>query len=276
LVSAFQKNNERYSTTPRAVEHIHATAIVDPCAQVSPSATIGPYAIVGPDVVLENRVVIGAHAVLEGHLVLEDDVQVSPFVCIGQPPQDQKCRGEGTGVHIGPRTIIREFTTINRGTLYDTRCTRVGADGLIMAYCHLAHDVVLGDRVVLSNHTTLAGHVKAEDEVTCGGNTAVHQHCRLGRGCFVAAGAMVERDVPPFCRVFGDRAKLVGPNLRGLRRIGLAESRIRAVKNAYKELFRTTSTLEDTLRVVTSKWPDSEEVRHLIEFIRASERGICR
>lgn len=255
---------------------IHPTAIIDPRASLAEGVTVGPFAVIGPHVTLAARCVIGPHAVLEGPLWMGEEGVVSAFSCIGGPPQDRKYNGEPTALYIGPRAQIREHVTIHRGTVQGRKETRLGSDVLVMANAHIAHDCVLGDRVTLANASLLAGHVTLQDDVITGGLACFHQHVTVGRGAFIAAGAMVERDVPPYCRAAGDRAALVGLNLIGLQRSGLDPKALARLRAAYLLLFRTDAPLAQTSQEAATRWPDDPFVLHLLDFIKTSARGLCR
>jgi len=253
----------------------HPTAVVEPSAQRDPGCTIGPFTVIGPRVHLHTHVHISAHCVIEGPTSIGAHSTVAPFASLGGAPQDRKYQGEPSRLDIGQRAVIREYVTINRGT-GDQGRTLLGDDVMIMAYAHIAHDCQLGHRVTLANNTTLAGHVHLDDDVITGGMVAFHQHVRVGRLAFAAAGAMVERDVPPFCRVAGDRAKLVGLNLIGLRRHGLDRDRRQRLHQAYRALFRDDLALEQALTEVAQRWPNDPDVFAMLDFIRHSQRGLCR
>lgn len=259
-------------------ERIHPLAAVDPRARLQPDTEVGPFAVVGPEVVAQPGVVIGPHAVLDGRVELGRDVRISPFACVGTAPQDRRYRDTPSGVRIGAGAVVREYVTINRGT--GLGWTHIGEHALIMANSHVAHDCHVGDRVVMANGATLAGHVTLDDDVTLGGLVAVHQHTRVGRLAFLAGGAMVERDVPPYCRVAGDRARLCGLNLVGLRRAGLDASALRVLRAAYRALFRTREPLAQALASLRSSLGQASgaqtHVRELLDFVTQSERGICR
>jgi UDP-N-acetylglucosamine acyltransferase len=256
---------------------IHPTAVVAKGAEIDPSAEIGPYCIIGP------RVKIGAGTRLLSHVVVDNDTTVGernvihPFATIGGVPQDLKFRGEPARLVIGDENVIRESVTMNIGTEAGDMETRVGSHCLVMAYAHVAHDCVLGDHVILSNSAGLAGHVSLGDHVILGGIAGIHQFCRVGRFGFLAGGAMAALDVPPFCIAHGDRAQLVGVNVVGLRRAGWPRQKIKVVRQAFQQLFRT-----DTARLVALERVEAElatdehpEVAEMVDFIRASERGVC-
>lgn len=254
---------------------VHPTAIISPEAELHPDVEIGPWVQVGPACTLEAGCQILAHSVLERRVHLDEGARVGPYAVVGTAPQ---IRGEPFlegGVRVGKRTVIREFTTINAGSPRDTGWTVIGDDVLVMAYSHIAHDCVLGDRVVMSNGTTLAGHVRCESDVTMGGMVAVHQYVRLGRHAFAAAGAYVERDVPPFCRVAGDRASLAGLNTVGLRRHGFAEDTRKMLSSLYRTLFRTDKPLASALLEAREHFHGEPLALELINFAESSERGLC-
>ena len=255
---------------------IHPSAIVDADADIAVNAEVGPYAVIGAGVRVGARCRVGSHVVLEGPLSIGEDCKISSFACIGAPPQDLKYAGEKTSVQIGARCTLREFVTVHRGTATGDGVTTIGDDALIMAYAHIAHDCRLGDRVVLANSTTLAGHVVLDDDVMTGGMVAFHQFVHVGRHAFIAASAMVERDVPPFCRVFGDRAKLVGLNALGLKRRGFSHDARSRLSAAYKALFRNDRPLSTLLEEVSTCWADDDNVQEMVRFVRESQRGICR
>ncbi len=254
---------------------IHPTAVVDPSAELG-RVRIGPYAVVGPRVVLHDDVVLDAHAVVLGPTVLGSGCRVHAFACLGGDPQDLKYRGETTRLEVGPRNTFRENVTVSRGTAHGGGVTRIGADNLFMASSHVAHDCVVGDGCVMANCASLAGHVEVGDGAVIGGLVGVHQHVRVGRLAMLGGGAMVAQDVPPFMLVQGDRARLHGLNVIGLRRAGVASEALRALRRAYRELFQRGRPLRIAIEEVERQEPDVPEVRELLAFLRGSTRGICR
>jgi UDP-N-acetylglucosamine acyltransferase len=259
--------------------HLHPTAIIDPRAHLGPDVEVGPFSVIGPDVSLGAGCVIGPHVVIEGPTTLGPGCRVSPFAALGGPPQDRKYAGEPTQLLVGARAQIREHVTIHRGTIQGAGHTQIGDDALIMASSHIAHDCIIGQRVTLANATLLAGHVTLHDDVITGGAVAIHQHVTIGRLAFLAANAMVERDVPPFCRAAGDRAALVGLNAVGLQRAALPPDAILALHRAYKALFRTDTPLTAALTLTSSTYPDDPFIQHLLSFIHDSlqrDRLLCR
>ena len=201
-----------------------------------------------------------------------DGNRVYQFASIGAPPQDMKYRGEPTRLEIGDR----ESVTVHRGTSRGGGTTRIGSEGLYMAYSHVAHDCVIGDHVIMANGATLAGHVTIEDHAIVGGLVAIHQHARIGESAMLGGGAMVVMDIVPFCTAVGDRARLAGPNVVGLKRRGLDDEAVRTVRRAYRVLFQSKLRLEDALVRLRAEFPDSREVAHMVGFIEGSQRGICR
>jgi UDP-N-acetylglucosamine acyltransferase len=259
---------------------IHPTAIVDPQAQLDSSVEVGAYSIVGPDVTIGAGSKIGPHVVVQGHTSIGSDNTIFQFASIGAAPQDKKYAGEPTRLEIGDRNTIREFVTINLGTVQDGGVTRIGNDNWIMAYVHIAHDCQLGNHITMSNNATLAGHVFLGDWVVMGGFTTVHQFCHIGAYAMTAFTAAVAQDVPPFVTAAGNRAAPVGINSVGLQRRGFSSDQIMAIKRAYKLIYRAGLSLEEAkaaLRAEEEKTPDAAMyLRQLREFIEASPRGIIR
>ena len=255
---------------------IHPTAIIDPRATIHATATIGPYCVVGPHVTLEEEVVLAAHVVVEGPTRLGARNRVFPFASLGTAPQARDYHGEPTRLEVGEGNIIREYVTMNRGTQAGQGVTRVGRNGIFMAHAHIAHDCTVGDGVVLANSVALAGHVRIDDHAVLGGLAAVHQFARVGTHALVGGGAMVSQDVPPFTLAQGDRARLKGLNLVGLRRAGFPPDVIQALKVAFRWLFRAGLRRADALSRVENAYGDIPEVQTLLEFIQESSRGVCR
>lgn len=252
---------------------IHATAIIDPQAEVAASATVGPHAIVGPGVRVGERVRISSHVRLERDTRVGDDCVVYHGAVLGTDPQDLKYDGEPSRLEIGPRTTIREYCTLNRGT-GENGVTRVGSDCLLMAYVHVAHDCVLGDRVVLANGVQLGGHVEIGDHATIGGLTGVHQFVRIGAHAFVGACSKPTQDVPPYLLVDGHPCVARGVNVVGLKRRGFETAVLRRLRTVYRTVYKSTRNVGDAVDEIAA-WEDrGPEVDHFLDFIRASERGI--
>jgi UDP-N-acetylglucosamine acyltransferase len=216
---------------------VHPTAIVAPGARVAPDVSIGPWCSVGPDVVLEAGVRLISHVVVDGHTTIGAGAVLYPFCTVGLPPQDLKYKGEPTRTVIGPRTQVREHCTIHRGTVTGTGITRVGADCLLMAVVHVAHDCELGDGVIVANNVVMGGHVTIGDGAVIGGATALHQFVRIGRAAMVGGASGVEADVIPFGTVLGNRARLTGLNMVGLKRRGVDRAGLHRLRAAFRLLF---------------------------------------
>ncbi len=252
---------------------IHPSAIVDGGARLGENVEIGPFAIVGPDCEVGDGCVLAARATLERNVRLGSDVRVGSGTILGGDPQDLKYRGEETWVEIGDSTVIREYTTIHRGTVESHR-TVVGSGTFIMSYVHLGHDCRVGDGVIISNSVQLAGHVHVDDGAIVSGLTAVHQFTRVGRQAFVGGCSRVVKDVPPFLKAVGNPVRLYGLNSVGLQRSGMDAEALKALKSAYRLLFRSDMNLSQALARVREEVPDLPEVRQFLDFIEASERGI--
>ena len=256
---------------------IAPTALVSPGAVIAAGCRIGPFCIVGPGAVLEEGVDLASHVVLDGDVRLGAGVKVAPFATIGLPPQDLKYKGQPTRVEIGPRTQIREHVTIHRGSVGGEGVTRVGADCLLMVGAHVAHDCTLGDRVILANNVLLAGHVTIGDTVFVGGGAAIHQFVRIGRHSVIGGVTGVEGDVIPYGSAMGNRARLVGLNLIGLKRRGFTRPQIHALRAAFRSLFRSPGVFEERVAATEAAFGADPLVAEVIAFLRAdSKRGLCR
>ncbi|MBI4690988.1 MAG: acyl-ACP--UDP-N-acetylglucosamine O-acyltransferase [Nitrospirae bacterium] len=255
---------------------IHKTAIIDPKASIDEGVFIGPFCIVGEGVKLKKGVRLSSNVIIEGNTEIGENCQIYPFAGIGLPPQDLKYKGEKTGVRIGSNNIIREYVTIHRGSVGGDGITGIGNNNFLMAYVHIAHDCKIGNNVIMTNLATLAGHVVVEDYAYIGGIVAVHQFTRIGGYSMVGGFSGVGQDIPPYTMASGPRAKLFGLNSIGLKRQGFPDSTINNLKKAYKIIFREKHTLKEALKKVQKEFPDSKEIRHLVEFIEKNKRGICR
>ena len=255
---------------------IHPSAVVDPAARIASDVVIGPYAVVGSDVEIDKGCWIGSHVVLSGATRLGANNRVFPFASLGTDPQDKKYDNEPTRLEIGSGNTIREYVTINRGTVQDTGVTRIGDDNWIMAYVHIAHDCRIGDHTVLANNATLAGHVQIGDYVTLGGATLIHQFCRIGEQAFTAYGARINKDVPPFVMVSEGKARPRGLNIEGLKRRGYSEHRIRELKEAYRILYRSDLALEQAVDQLRQMESDNNDVTRLREFVESCDRSLVR
>ena len=256
--------------------NIHPTAIISPDAQLEEGVEIGPYVVIGSDVKIGKNTVIGPHAVIDDYVQIGEGNRIFQFCSIGAPPQDLKFDGEKTRVIIGNFNTIREFVTIHRATTADIGVTIIGDHNLLMAYCHVAHNCKLGDRIIMSNAATLAGHIHIEDYAIISGLSGVHQFCRLGAHCMIGGASAVVKDVPPYCIAQGNHAKLFGLNLIGLKRRNFSEKTINAIKDAYRIIFRSDLLLEAAIKRAQDEVEDIPEVNHFIKFIKESTRGVCR
>lgn len=252
---------------------VHPTAIIDPDAQIAASVRVGPYAVIGPGVEVEERVQIGPHAYLERDTRVGEDCRIGCGAVLGTDPQDLKYAGERTFLEVGPRTVIREYATLNRGTAVSGK-TLVGADGLIMAYAHVAHDCRIGNHVVLANAVNMGGHVQIDDWATVGGVTAIHQFVHIGCHSFVGGGSRLPQDVAPYVTVAGNPCAAYGLNTVGLRRRGFPPATMAALRVAYRRIFQSDHNIGQALDALEADGAHGQEVEHLITFIRSSRRGI--
>lgn len=252
---------------------IHPTAIVDPDADLADGVKVGPYAIIGPEVTVGSGTEIGPQVLIEQKTTVGEGCRIFKGAVLGTDPQDLKFDGEDTWLHVGDRTMIREFATLNRGTAAEGK-TQVGSDCVLMAYTHVAHDCVLGDHVILSNAVNMAGHVTIDDWVIVGGLTPIHQFVRIGAHAFVGGGSRIPQDVPPFCRAAGNPPKLYGLNSVGLERRGFSSEVRRALKQAYRTVLMKGLTVTKGVEKARAEAEGVEEVLHFLDFIAASDRGI--
>ena len=252
---------------------IHPTALVSRKAEVAPDVEVGAFAIIGDTCVVPSGCIIAPRATLERNVTLGQNVQVGMGTILGGPPQDLKFAGEETTVEIGEGTVIREFTTINRGTAHSFKTT-VGRNCLLMSYVHLAHDCHIGDNVILSNVVQLAGHVVVDDKAIISGLSAAHQFVRIGRQSFIGGMSRVSKDIPPFLKAVGNPVKLYGLNTVGLQRSGMEEDTIRELKRAYRMLFRSEMNVTQAIERAQTELEPLAEVKELIRFVEASERGV--
>ena len=256
---------------------IHQTAIIAPGAELDSSVTVGPYAVIGEHVKVGKGTTIGPHTVIEGHTEIGCDNQIFQFASIGAIPQDLKFAGEISYLKIGDRNRIREFVTIHLGTEDGCGVTTVGNDNLFMAYAHVAHDCIVKNHVILANAATLAGHVEVDDYAILGGLSAVHQFARIGCHVMASGGSMIGQDIVPYAIVQGDRAKVVGLNLTGLKRRGFSSEALSNIKKMYKIVFRSNLKLEAAILQIDEQFDGSAlEVATYLDFLKKSERGLAR
>lgn len=258
------------------MSRIHTTALVDPRAELDLDVEVGPYSIIGPKVKIGKGTRIKSHVVVEGNTTIGEGNHIFQFSTVGSVPQDLKYKGEESQLIIGSYNVIREFASLNPGTSGGGMLTRIGDRNLMMMYCHIAHDCIIGSHSVIANGATLGGHVIIEDYVIAGGLVGVHQFVRVGTGSILGAGSMVSKDIPPYCNATGDRVRLRGLNLEGLRRRGFSKDQIDALKKAYRIIFQSGLKTREALQKVRTEIPQTREVGHMIRFIESSERGVCR
>jgi UDP-N-acetylglucosamine acyltransferase len=251
-------------------------ALVSPQAQLAADVTVGPFSIIGPGVEIGSRTVVGPHVVINGPTRIGADNRFFQFASIGDAPQDKKYNGEPTRLEIGERNVFRESCTVNRGTMQGAGITRIGNDNLFMAYSHVAHDCIVGDKVIFANCAALAGHVEIGDWVILGGLTAVHQYVKIGAHAFLAGGAIVQRDVPPYVMVAGNPAEPHMVNSEGLKRRGFDEEQVRNIRNAYRVLYRSDLKLAEALKKLKPLSETRVEIKAFTDFITSSTRSIVR
>jgi UDP-N-acetylglucosamine acyltransferase len=257
--------------------NVHPTAIVDSCSKVHPSCLIGPYCVIGAEVELGEGCHLISHVVVEGPSKIGAKNRFYPFSSIGLAPQDLSYKGEPTRLEIGDHNQIREFVTISRGTVKGAGVTRVGSHNLIMAYCHIAHDCVIGDHIIMANAATLGGHVIVEDWATVGALCPVHHFVRIGAYSFMGGGTTVTRDVLPFSKTAAARdTHAYGLNAIGLERHGFSKERIRKIHHAYKVLLASKLNTSQALEKLKAEADRSEDIDRLIRFIEESERGVIK
>lgn len=254
---------------------IHPTAVIHAKARLGSACEIGPYCVIGEHVELGARCRLHSHVVIDGYTRLGEDNEVFPFTSIGLQTQDLKWKGGFTRTEIANRNTFRECVTVNSATSED-QATVIGSDNHILAYSHIAHDVILGDHVIMSNVATLAGHVVVEDYAVVGGLAAIHQFCRIGKMSIIGGCSKVVQDVPPFMLVDGNPAETRTVNKVGLERNGLPEETQAALRQAFKILFREGLTIPNSLARIEKEVALVPEVQHLLQFVRASERGISK
>jgi len=255
---------------------IHPTAIVSDSAKIAADVEIGPYSIVGDNVEIGSGTRIDSHVVINGPTTIGEDNHIYQFASIGDDPQDKKYADEPTRLLIGDRNTIREFTTISRGTVQDVGDTILGDDNWIMAYVHIAHDCVIGNKTIMANNVTLAGHVHVDDWVIFAGFSGAHQFSRIGAHAFLGMYAGVNRDVPAYLMVAGQPAVPRGINSEGLKRRDFSEEQIRNIKNAYRLVYRKGLKLDEAINEIDELSKTQPELVIFLESLRSSERGIIR
>ena len=263
-------------TVKAHLTRVHPTAIIHPEAELAADIVVGPYAMIDEKVRIGSGCLIHGHCHIAPYTTIGDRCEIYSFASVGTPPQDLKFDGRRTETIIGNDNVIREFATINRGSVGGEEVTRIGNHGLFMAYSHVAHDCIIGDYVIMANAATLGGHVVIQDYATVGGLSAVHQFVRIGTHAFIGGKTGVVKDIPPYVLVSGHRARLHGLNTVGLQRKNFPDNVVKALKDCYRTVFRQGMPIDTALEEVESKFGAVEEVRILVDFIRGSQRGITR
>lgn len=254
----------------------HPAAVVDRAAELDDDVEVGAYSVIGPGARIGKGTRIKSHVVVEGNTSIGRDNVIHQFATVGSPPQDLKYRGEDSRLVIGDGNTIREFASLNPGTAGGGMVTRIGRRNLLMMQSHIAHDCILGDDNIVANGAMLGGHVVVEDYVIIGALVGVHQFVAIGSGAIVGAGSMVSKDVPPYCNATGDRVRLRGLNLEGLRRRGFDKGRVEAIRRAYRILFRSNLKVREALDRIRGEVPRTCEVDRIVAFVENSRRGVCR
>lgn len=255
---------------------IHPQAIIDPSAKIADDVSIGPFTVIGADVEIGSGTTVASHVVINGPTKIGKDNEIFQFASVGEKPQDLKFDNEPTELIVGDRNRIREYVTLHRGTPGGGNVTRIGNDNLFMASSHVAHDCVLGDHIILANATALAGHVIVDDHAILGGYTTVHQFTRIGAHAFTGFSTAIDRDVLPFFTVAGNRARAVGINKEGLKRRDFSPESIRALQDAFKLLIKSSCSHKVALEKVEELARQDKNVRMMLDFLDASERGWIR
>lgn len=256
---------------------IHGTALVSPKAKIGEGVSIGPYSIVGPDIEIGKGTILHAHVYLDGHIVIGEDNEFYPYCVVGTPPQDLSYKNQPTKVKIGNGNTFREFVSIHRGTVKDKEVTTIGDHSLFMAYVHVGHDTIIGDHCVFANSINFGGHVKIGHRCVMGGDSSVAQLVTLGKGCYVGGASIVDRDVPPFCIALGDRARLKGVNIIGMKRQGFEKALISEIVDFYRmmEVSKLSSKAFVDREELMADFKDNEIIKEMVEVIRKSEIGIA-
>ncbi len=256
---------------------IHSTAIIHSGARLGAGVSVGPYSIIGEHVEIGDNTRIGPHVVISGHTRIGCDNRIFQFSSIGEIPQDKKYAGEPTRLEIGDRNTIREYCTLNLGTVQDAGVTRVGDDNWIMAYVHIAHDCQVGNKTIFANNAQLAGHVHVGDWAIFGGYTGVHQFCRVGAHTMTAVGTVILQDVPPYVMAAGNSATPYGINAEGLKRRGFSPDALMVLKRAYRTLYKSGLTLDEAkAKLEEDAKMHPAEIQPILDFLAVSKRGIIR
>lgn len=255
---------------------IHETAIIDPKAELAADVQVGPYSVIGPDVRIDSGTIVGPHAVINGPTTIGKDNHIFQFASVGEQCQDKKYNGEPTGLEIGDNNTIREFVTLQRGTIQDRGMTSIGSGNLFMAYVHVGHDSVVGDDIIFANNATLAGHVTVGNGAILGGFTGIHQFCQVGAFSMSGMFSAVNKDIPAFVMVQGNMASAHGMNYEGMRRRGYSKALINSLRKAYKIVYRSNLGLAEAIETLEQSAEPSPEMALFIDSLKNSKRGITR
>jgi UDP-N-acetylglucosamine acyltransferase len=270
-------NDIQTTASPASTAFIHPTSLVEPGAVLGAGVRIGPFCTIGAQARIGDGAHLMSHVVIDGDTSIGADVVIYPFCTVGLAPQDLKYKGEATRVEIGARTQLREHCTVHRGTVTGTSITRIGTDCLLMAVVHVAHDCDIGNGVIIANNVVMGGHVSIGDNAVIGGAAAIHQFVRIGRAAMVGGVSGVEADVIPFGSVIGNRARLAGLNIIGLRRRGVDRAQLHIVRDAFAILFRRGGVFADRVAEVRARYTDDPLVTEILAFIdQDSRRGLIR
>jgi UDP-N-acetylglucosamine acyltransferase len=258
------------------VSNIHETALVDPAAEIADDAEIGPFSVIGPKVRIGAGSWIGAHVVVTGRTTIGENTRIFHSASMGEEPQDKKYGGEDTELVIGDNTTIREMCTFSRGTVEGGGKTVVGNNNWIMACVHIAHDCILGDNIIMANNTSLAGHVTIGDWAILSGYSLIHQFCTVGEHSFTSFASYVNRSIPPYVTVSGEKAKARGVNTEGLRRRGYSAEQIQQIRRAYKLLYRSGIPLDEAVQKLCEMASEHDEIKPLVDFMDITEKSFIR
>lgn len=258
------------------MNNIHPTAFVSADAKLGRGVSVGAYSIIDSGAVIGEKTQIREHVIIRPGTTIGSECTIHPFAVLGEEPQHLAYKGEPTTVEIGDRVILRESTTVHRGTAFGNKATRIGDDCFIMAYTHVAHDCQIGKKVIIANAVQLAGHVEIDSFVTLGGHSAVAQFCRVGRYCYIGGGTVIRKDVPPFLLGKGAEFEVQGINAIGLEKSGFSESTVKRLRNLYKIFFLQKLTVSKAIEKIMLEVGDTDDVRLFLDFVKSSKNGIHR
>lgn len=255
---------------------VHTTAVIHPEAEVAEDVRIGPYCVIGAGVKIGSGTELASHVVIDGPTTIGTNCRFFPFASLGQIPQDLKFHGERSELVIGDNNVFREFVTFHRGTVGGGGKTEVGSNNFMMAYVHVAHDCRIGNSVIMANAATLAGHVTVEDDSVVGAFSGIHQFCRVGKHGFIGGYSVITKDVLPYSKTVGNRARCYGVNKVGLQRKGFTPHSMQVIKQAYRFLLQSKLNTTQALEAIEKEIPQISEISYLVDFIKSSQRGIIK